>query len=59
MIFTIKEISDLLRVSPQTVLREIKAGALAAIKVGKRYKVEDSDLENYKEKRKTNALHDI
>lgn len=55
MIFTIKEISDLLRVSPQTVLREIKAGELAAIKVGKRYKVEDADLEKYKEKRKTNA----
>ncbi len=48
-LMTVAEVSDVLRVSNMTVYRLIKAGQLGAIRVGKNYRIRQSDLETYLE----------
>lgn len=48
-LLTVAEVSDVLRVSNMTVYRLIKAGQLGAIRVGKNYRIRQSDLETYLE----------
>lgn len=44
---TPQEVSDLLRVSTQTVRRWIKEGSLPAYKVGRGWRVRDDDLDRW------------
>lgn len=50
--YTIEEIADLLKVSYLTVFRWIQAGKLSAYKVGKQYRIDVQDLNNFLEKSK-------
>ncbi len=44
---TVAEVASLLRVSTMTVYRLIKAGQLAAVRVGKSYRVREDDVDRY------------
>jgi len=46
-LLTVMEVAALMRVSNMTVYRLIKGGQLAAIRVGKNYRIRDSDLDRY------------
>lgn len=50
--YTIEEIAELLRVSYLTVFRWIQANKLSAYKIGKRYRIEISDLNKFLESSK-------
>ena len=45
--FTVKEISELLKLNPETVRRAIQRGKLKSAKFGKVYRVSKDDLEIY------------
>jgi excisionase family DNA binding protein len=53
-LLTVGEVAGLMRVSNMTVYRLIKAGQLAAIRVGKNYRIRRSDVDRYLEDR---AVH--
>ncbi len=44
---TVAEVANQLRVSTMTVYRLIKAGHLAAVRVGKSYRVREDDVDRY------------
>jgi len=44
---TAAEVAAILRVSTMTVYRLIKAGQLAAVRVGKSYRVREDDVDRY------------
>lgn len=44
---TAAEVAELLRVSTMTVYRLIKAGDIAAVRVGKSYRVREDDVDRY------------
>ena len=46
-LLTVGEVATLMRVSNMTVYRLIKAGQLAAIRVGKNYRIRRSDVDRY------------
>ena len=46
-LLTVMEVAAVMRVSNMTVYRLIKAGQLAAIRVGKNYRIRESDVERY------------
>lgn len=46
-LLTVGEVATLMRVSNMTVYRLIKAGQLAAIRVGKNYRIRRSDIQRY------------
>lgn len=46
-LLTVGEVADMMRVSNMTVYRLIKAGQLAAIRVGKNYRIRRTDVERY------------
>ncbi len=46
-LMTVAEVADALRVSTMTVYRLIKSGELAALRVGKNYRIRADDLEAY------------
>lgn len=46
-LLTVGEVASLMRVSNMTVYRLIKAGQLAAIRVGKNYRIRESDVSTY------------
>jgi excisionase family DNA binding protein len=46
-LLTVAEVAGVMRVSNMTVYRLIKAGELAAIRVGKNYRVRESDVDKY------------
>lgn len=46
-LLTVNEVAEMLRVSNMTVYRLIKSGTLAAIRVGKNYRVKSADLDAY------------
>ena len=50
--YTIDEIAELLKISYLTVFRWVKAGKLTAYKVGKQYRIDAKDLNNFLEKSK-------
>lgn len=46
-LLTVGEVAALMRVSNMTVYRLIKSGQMAAIRVGKNYRLRRSDVERY------------
>jgi excisionase family DNA binding protein len=46
-LLTVGEVAGVMRVSNMTVYRLIKAGHLAAIRVGKNYRIRHRDVEHY------------
>lgn len=52
---TVSEVAELLRVSRMTVYRLIKQGELPAIRVGRGYRVRESDIDDYLRARYTEA----
>ena len=52
---TVQEVEDLMRVSSMTVYRLIKAGDLPAVRVGRSFRVSDSDVDAYLAARYTQA----
>lgn len=52
---TVAEVADLMRVSTMTVYRLIKAGDLAAVRVGRSYRIPEGEVDRYLEARFTQA----
>jgi len=50
---TPSEIAERLNIHPNTVRDYLKAGILPAVKLGRVWRVEEEDLNNWLEKRKT------
>jgi len=46
-LLTVAEVAEVLRVSTMTVYRLIKAGELPAFRVGKNYRIQESELEAF------------
>jgi len=46
-LLTVGEVADTLRVSHMTVYRLIKTGELPALRVGKNYRLRESDVDRY------------
>jgi excisionase family DNA binding protein len=46
-LLTVGEVSSAMRVSNMTVYRLIKSGQLSALRVGKNYRIRQSDMEKY------------
>lgn len=46
-LLTVREVADAMRVSTMTVYRLIKAGDLVAIRVGRHFRIRESDLTEY------------
>ena len=46
-LLTVGEVAATMRVSNMTVYRLIKSGQLAAVRVGKNYRIRESDVERY------------
>jgi excisionase family DNA binding protein len=46
-LLTVGEVADAMRVSNMTIYRLIKSGQLAAIRVGKNYRIRESDVNRY------------
>ena len=44
---TVAEVADIMRVSNMTVYRLIKSGQLAAIRVGKNFRIRESEVDRY------------
>ena len=54
-LLTVGEVATLMRVSNMTVYRLIKAGQLAAIRVGKNYRIRRADVDRYLTERSVNV----
>jgi excisionase family DNA binding protein len=54
-LLTVGEVAGTMRVSNMTVYRLIKAGQLAAIRVGKNYRIRESDVNKYLSDRSVNV----
>jgi excisionase family DNA binding protein len=52
-LMTVREVAAELRVSNMTVHREIKAGRLGAIRIGKQFRIPDAELAAYKKRNTT------
>jgi excisionase family DNA binding protein len=52
---TVAEVAGLVRVSTMTVYRLIKSGELAAVRVGKSYRIREDDVDAFLAKRYTEA----
>jgi excisionase family DNA binding protein len=50
-LLTVGEVAATMRVSNMTVYRLIKSGQLPAIRVGKNYRIRESDMDRYLEQR--------
>lgn len=50
-LLTVAEVAGAMRVSNMTVYRLIKSGELPAVRVGKNYRLRESDLERFLEER--------
>jgi excisionase family DNA binding protein len=46
-LLTVNEVADILRVSNMTIYRLVKSGQLPAIRVGKNYRIKESDVNDY------------
>jgi excisionase family DNA binding protein len=47
LLLTVREVAATMRVSTMTVYRLIKSGELPAIRVGKNYRIRESDVNRY------------
>jgi excisionase family DNA binding protein len=50
-LLTVAEVAETMRVSNMTVYRLIKSGQLAAVRVGKNYRIRESDVDGYLQER--------
>jgi len=50
--FTLHEVAKLLKISYMTVFRWVKAGKLEAYQIGKQYRIKQSTLDKFLEKKK-------
>lgn len=50
--YTLHEVADLLKISYMTVFRWVKAGKLEAYQIGKQYRVKQSTIDAFIEKKK-------
>jgi excisionase family DNA binding protein len=46
-LLTVAEVADALRVSSMTIYRLIKTGDLPAVRVGKSFRIRETDLQDY------------
>ena len=46
-LLTVAEVAAAMRVSNMTIYRLIKSGQLAAVRVGKNYRIRESDVDRY------------
>ncbi|NPV59551.1 MAG: helix-turn-helix domain-containing protein [Actinobacteria bacterium] len=46
-LLTVNEVANILRVSNMTVYRLVKGGQIPAIRVGKNYRIKESDVNDY------------
>ena len=46
-LLTVAEVASAMRVSNMTIYRLIKSGQLAAVRVGKNYRIRESDVDRY------------
>ncbi len=46
-LLTVAEVASIMRVSTMTVYRLIKAGELAAVRIGHNYRIREAELERY------------
>jgi excisionase family DNA binding protein len=46
-LLTVSEVAQVMRVSNMTVYRLIKSGQLSAIRVGKNYRIRETELDRY------------
>jgi excisionase family DNA binding protein len=44
---TVAEVAELMRVSTMTVYRLIKGGEIAAVRVGRSYRIREDDIDRY------------
>jgi excisionase family DNA binding protein len=51
VLLTVAEVAGAMRVSNMTVYRLIKSGELPAVRVGKNYRLRESDLERFLQER--------
>ena len=54
-LLTVREVADAIRVSTMTVYRLIKGGDLQAIRVGKHFRIRETDLGRYLDDRVVNG----
>ena len=52
---TVNEVAQLMRVSKMTVYRLVKQGDLAAVRVGRGYRIREEDVHRYLDARYTEA----
>jgi len=52
---TVAEVAKQLRVSNMTVYRLVKSGQMAAVRVGRGYRIQESDVRKYLEQRYMDA----
>jgi len=50
-LLTVSEVASAMRVSNMTVYRLIKSGQLSAIRVGKNYRIRESEVDRYLQER--------
>lgn len=46
-LFTSEELAEVLKINKQTVLRFIRENKIKAVKIGREYRVKESDYNNY------------
>ena len=44
---TRRQVADMMRVSPQTISREIERGNLRAVRIGRQYRISESSIRDY------------
>lgn len=49
---TVQEVADLLRVSQMTVYRLIKSGEVPAVRIGRSFRVRETDVDRYLEEQR-------
>ncbi len=57
-LLTLKDVMDMLGVSERTVLRLLKAKQLKGFKVGREWRFEDSDIQNYIKRQREKAAQE-
>jgi len=53
--FTTEQVANILQVHPFTILKFIKQGKLIGLKLGRVYRIKESDVEKFIEERMTNS----
>ncbi len=57
--FTTEQVANILQVHPFTILKFIKQGKLKGIKLGRVYRIKESDVEDFLEERMTKTVKKV